>query len=75
MELKYIEETKSLSGLLLFYDNDCFEVRNIEVENLNTIEIKEKYKRLLLMYSVQLKDGSNFYIYDKEKEMFYINDK
>lgn len=71
METKYLNESTALSGFLLFYDKDFFEVKKVQIENLSTSEIKERYKRLILSYSMILKSENKFFTYDKKEERFF----
>lgn len=65
-----LSEEKIISGLLMIYDNDYFEVKSIEIKDLSIKEIIKRYERFIRTYSLILKIEEGYYEYNKVDKMF-----
>lgn len=66
-----LSEEKIISGLLMIYDNDYFEVKSIEIKDLSIKEIIKRYERFIRTYSLILKIEESYYEYNKDDKIFY----
>lgn len=67
---EFLSEDKIVSGLLMIYDDDYFEVKSIDIKNLSIEDIKKKYERFIRTYSLILKIEEGYYEYNKIDKIF-----